>query len=666
MSIRINDWFVAGNAQKTNSDWNATEGFAQILNKPTNLVHTTGNENIQGIKTFSSIPLSVTPASSSNDRSVATTEFVNNRISIHSGDISAHGDIRQLITNTNENISYSINIHNTSNSSHNDIRQLISSTNDSIITSIDSHNYSTLAHNDIRLSINNNNTLITAVSNDLASETAQRTSEVNNLQQQIDALSSKGDVTDIVGTYQDLENYDTSTLLNKSIIKVLSDSNHDYAPSYYKWNAGTSSFSYIGSEAPTYNKTEIDEMDNLVVHKAGTETITGTKTFKNTVLKCGYKTATSKTDDRYFEIQSYDASNNTRGLYQIWRGTDNTTHNIIRAYNTSGNSCELRAIVADDGSQYTYAPNPSANSSDNNIATTAWVNTTGNNVVHRSGNETIGGEKTFTSTTRAEKSSEGYYQTTIKNTAITVGTAPTSNTGYQLILNDSSGTTNGRIGNLTIYYKTNGNCETYLSAYKPDGTVSTNATLGVVYPASGNPYAYAPTPPEEDNSTKIATTNWCYDPTKSTNLVHRSGDEIIGGTKTFSNTIQGTAYKALWADLAEYYDADNDYKEGTLIKFGGEKEVTAATNIVNAVVSSNPGVILNNESNYIHPCKIALCGKVPVRIIGKVKKFDKIALSYIDGVGCSNNDTEKPIGIALESKDFEEESLILCVVKFDF
>ena len=58
-----------------------------------------------------------------------------------------------------------------------------------------------------------------------------------------------------------------------------------------------------------------------------------------------------------------------------------------------------------------------------------------------------------------------------------------------------------------------------------------------------------------------------------------------------------------------------------------------------------------------------MIGRVHVRIIGKVKKFDKISLSYIDGVGCVNNDTETPIGIALQDKIEEDESLVLCSVK---
>ena len=43
-------------------------------------------------------------------------------------------------------------------------------------------------------------------------------------------------VTDIVGTYQDLQNYDTQHLNDNDIIKVLSDSTHDNQPSYYRFD----------------------------------------------------------------------------------------------------------------------------------------------------------------------------------------------------------------------------------------------------------------------------------------------------------------------------------------------------------------------------------------------------------------------------------------------
>lgn len=71
---------------------------------------------------------------------------------------------------------------------------------------------------------------------------------VEDLQTQIDAIVSKKDVKDIVGTYQELLNYDTSKLENGDVVKVITDETHDDTTSYYRWTS--SSWEYIGSEKP--------------------------------------------------------------------------------------------------------------------------------------------------------------------------------------------------------------------------------------------------------------------------------------------------------------------------------------------------------------------------------------------------------------------------------
>lgn len=71
-----------------------------------------------------------------------------------------------------------------------------------------------------------------------------------DLQGQIDAIVAKSDVVDIVGTYADLENYDTSALGDKDVIKVIADETHDDAISYYRWSADDEEFNYVGSEGP--------------------------------------------------------------------------------------------------------------------------------------------------------------------------------------------------------------------------------------------------------------------------------------------------------------------------------------------------------------------------------------------------------------------------------
>lgn len=94
----------------------------------------------------------------------------------------------------------------------------------------------------------------------LGNETTARENADIGLQGQIDAITSSSDVKDIVGTYTELENYDTSTLGNDDIIKVLQDSTHNDAMTYYRWviTGSTGAWQYIGQEGPYYTKSEID------------------------------------------------------------------------------------------------------------------------------------------------------------------------------------------------------------------------------------------------------------------------------------------------------------------------------------------------------------------------------------------------------------------------
>ena len=104
---------------------------------------------------------------------------------------------------------------------------------------IAAHNTSNTAHGDIR----------TEIADGLA-----------DLQDEIDALSASSDVTDVVGTYTDLQNYDTSGLTANDIIKVLEDSTHDDSTTYYRWIlvGGVGQWQYIGEQGAYYTKAQAD------------------------------------------------------------------------------------------------------------------------------------------------------------------------------------------------------------------------------------------------------------------------------------------------------------------------------------------------------------------------------------------------------------------------
>ena len=75
-------------------------------------------------------------------------------------------------------------------------------------------------------------------------------------------------------------------------------------------------------------------------------------------------------------------------------------------------------------------------------------------------------------------------------------------------------------------------CELY--AYKAqENNLYDQAHIGVYYPATGNPYTYAPTPATSDNSTKIATTAYVQAQSYATNSTLSSSPYLVlYGTST--------------------------------------------------------------------------------------------------------------------------------------
>lgn len=73
---------------------------------------------------------------------------------------------------------------------------------------------------------------------------------IMDVEDEVQEMQTNPDVVDIVASYADLQNYDTSTLTDKDVIRVLSDSTHDGASAYYRYNASTGQFSFIGATGP--------------------------------------------------------------------------------------------------------------------------------------------------------------------------------------------------------------------------------------------------------------------------------------------------------------------------------------------------------------------------------------------------------------------------------
>lgn len=96
------------------------------------------------------------------------------------------------------------------------------------------------------------------------SVSTQMEAKIKNLQGQIDTINDASDVADVVATYSDLQAYDKSTLTDKAVIKVLTDSSHDNKTTYYRYVKSNNDFTYIGAVESYYTKAEADA--KLKVH----------------------------------------------------------------------------------------------------------------------------------------------------------------------------------------------------------------------------------------------------------------------------------------------------------------------------------------------------------------------------------------------------------------
>ena len=115
------------------------------------------------------------------------------------------------------------------------------------------------------------------------------------------------------------------------------------------------------------------------------------------------------------------------------------------------------------------------------------------------------------------------------------------------------------------------------------------------------------------------------------NLVLANAGIITVGANTNTGTITGnwtlstgSKLQATYADLAEYYEADQYYEPGTVLAFGGEKEVTLAedsTARVAGVVSTDPAYAMNAGCAGL-AVAIALQGRVPTKVRGFIRKGD--------------------------------------------
>lgn len=206
---------------------------------------------------------------------------------------------------------------------------------------------------------NNYNTLdgritseVSTLNTAIGTETTNRQNADNNLQSQIDAIVASSDVFDIVGTYAELQAYDISTVPVNDIIKVLVDSTHSNAATYYRCVevSNVKSWSYIGSEGAYYTKSE---SDSLFVEQ--TTTVNGKALSNNIILTAsdvGALPSSTTIGNGTLTIQNNGANIDTFSA----NATSNKTINITTPTKTSD-------LINDSG----YTTNVGTVTSVNNI-----------------------------------------------------------------------------------------------------------------------------------------------------------------------------------------------------------------------------------------------------------------------------------------------------------
>jgi hypothetical protein len=136
----------------------------------------------------------------------------------------------------------------------------------------------------------------------------------------------------------------------------------------------------------------------------------------------------------------------------------------------------------------------------------------------------------------------------------------------------------------------------------------------------------------------------------------------------YATLFRGTATESYYADLAENYLGDEQYEPGTVVVFGGAAEITITStkgdHRVAGVVSTNPAHLMNSHCEGENIVAVALQGRVPCKVLGKVAKGDILVSASIAGYAIVNNNpgVGTVIGKALEDKLDGERGLVEVVV----
>ena len=132
----------------------------------------------------------------------------------------------------------------------------------------------------------------------------------------------------------------------------------------------------------------------------------------------------------------------------------------------------------------------------------------------------------------------------------------------------------------------------------------------------------------------------------------------------------GSRLQSTYADLAERFEADQEYGSGTVVELGGQKEITAVkyelSEDIFGVISHTAGYLMNATAgdDKTHP-PVAVSGRVKVNILGPVIKGQRL-VSAGKGLARAAKDGEatafNTIGRALETKTTHDIGTVEAIV----
>jgi hypothetical protein len=107
------------------------------------------------------------------------------------------------------------------------------------------------------------------------------------------------------------------------------------------------------------------------------------------------------------------------------------------------------------------------------------------------------------------------------------------------------------------------------------------------------------------------------------------------------------------------YESDMPIEPGTVVCFGGVKEVTLCTEDacrrIAGVISTNPSYLMNSGQTGEYVVAVALQGRVPVRVTGAVRKGDMMVATSNGRARAEDNPVVgSVIGKALADFDGQE------------